>query len=102
MDFQQQQEAIQAPTEGQRKVVLATNIAETSLTIEGIRIVLDSGLQRTARFDVKNGVTKLEQVRIAQSSAEQRAGRAGRLEPGICIRLYSESSLNQQPYVSPC
>ncbi len=99
LNFQQQQAAIQAPTKGQRKVVLATNIAETSLTIEGIRMVLDSGLQRTARFDVKNGVTKLEQVRIAQSSAEQRAGRAGRLEPGICIRLYSESSLNQQPYV---
>ncbi len=101
LNFQQQQAAIQAPSEGQRKVVLATNIAETSLTIEGIRIVLDSGLQRTARFDVKNGVTKLEQVRIAQSSAEQRAGRAGRLEPGICIRLYSESSLNQQPNVPP-
>nr|WP_152431229.1 ATP-dependent helicase HrpB [Vibrio aquimaris] len=101
LGFRQQQAAIQAPTKGQRKVVLSTNIAETSLTIEGIRIVLDSGLQRTARFDVKNGVTKLEQVRIAQSSAEQRAGRAGRLEPGICIRLYSESSLNQQPYVPP-
>ncbi|WP_284192331.1 ATP-dependent helicase HrpB [Vibrio zhanjiangensis] len=99
LSFQQQQAAIQASTEGRRKVVLATNIAETSLTIEGIRIVIDSGLQRIAKFDVKNGVTKLEQTRIAQSSAEQRAGRAGRLEPGICVRLYSKNQLDQQPEV---
>ena len=99
LDFKQQQQAIQPAQQGRRKVVLATNIAETSLTIEGIRIVVDSGLERVAKFDLKTGVTKLEQVRIAQSSAEQRAGRAGRIEEGICVRLYSESQLNQQPMV---
>ncbi len=100
MNFAQQQKAIAPASEGRRKVVLATNIAETSLTIEGIRMVVDSGLERVARFDLKTGITKLEQVRIAQSSAEQRAGRAGRLEPGLCVRLYSEAQFNQQPKVS--
>lgn len=95
----QQQAAIQPSPVGRRKVVLATNIAETSLTIEGIRMVVDSGLERVARFDLKTGITKLEQTRIAQSSAEQRAGRAGRIEAGLCLRLYSESQLTQQPYV---
>lgn len=99
MEFAAQQRAIAPTAAGRRKVVLATNIAETSLTIEGIRIVLDSGLERSARFDLKAGITRLEQVRIAQSSAEQRAGRAGRLEPGICVRLYSEAQLKQQPWV---
>ncbi|MCK6262368.1 ATP-dependent helicase HrpB [Vibrio sp. ZSDE26] len=99
LTFSQQQKAI-APLKGdQRKVVLATNIAETSLTIEGIRLVLDCGLERAAKFDLKTGITKLEQAHIAQSSAEQRAGRAGRLEPGICVRLYSEGKLKQQPNV---
>ena len=100
MSFAEQQKAISAAPQGKRKVVLATNIAETSLTIEGIRIVVDSGLERVARFDLKTGITRLEQVRIAQSSAEQRAGRAGRLEAGICFRLYSEAQFNQQPKVS--
>ncbi|SON48253.1 ATP-dependent helicase HrpB [Vibrio tapetis] len=95
----QQQQAIQPASRGRRKIVLATNIAETSLTIEGITIVVDSGLERVAKFNLKTGVTKLEQVSIAQSSAEQRAGRAGRLEAGTCVRLYSESHLNQQPAV---
>ncbi|NOH80294.1 ATP-dependent helicase HrpB [Vibrio sp. RE86] len=99
LDFAQQQAAIQPSETGKRKVVLATNIAETSLTIEGIRMVVDSGLERVAKFDLRSGVTRLEQVKIAQSSAEQRAGRAGRTEPGICVRLYSESQLAQQPYV---
>ncbi len=99
LNFNQQQAAIQPPQSGKRKVVLATNIAETSLTIEGIRLVVDSGLERIAKFDLKTGITKLEQVRIAQSSAEQRAGRAGRIEVGVCVRLYSESQLKQQPYV---
>ncbi|WP_114765954.1 ATP-dependent helicase HrpB [Vibrio rhodolitus] len=99
LNFSQQQAAIQPAPQGKRKVVLATNIAETSLTIEGIRLVVDSGFERIAKFDLKTGITKLEQVRIAQSSAEQRAGRAGRIEPGICLRLYSESQLSQQPYV---
>ncbi len=100
MNFSEQQKAIAPAVNGRRKVVLATNIAETSLTIEGIRMVVDSGLERVARFDLKTGITRLEQIRIAQSSAEQRAGRAGRLEPGICVRLYSETQFNQQPKVS--
>lgn len=100
MSFSEQQKAISTAPQGKRKVVLATNIAETSLTIEGIRMVVDSGLERVARFDLKTGITRLEQVRIAQSSAEQRAGRAGRLEAGICVRLYSEAQFNQQPKVS--
>ncbi|KLN64167.1 ATP-dependent helicase HrpB [Vibrio sp. VPAP30] len=99
LDFSQQQAAIQPVASGQRKVVLATNIAETSLTIEGIRLVVDCGYERVAKFDLKSGVTRLEQTRIAQSSAEQRSGRAGRIEPGICVRLYSEGQLAQQPYV---
>ncbi|HCH0797848.1 TPA: ATP-dependent helicase HrpB [Vibrio parahaemolyticus] len=99
LSFTEQQKAISPAEKGKRKVVLATNIAETSLTIEGIRLVVDSGLERVARFDLKNGLTRLEQTRIAQSSAIQRAGRAGRIEEGICVRLYSESQLKQQPKV---
>ncbi|KOF46800.1 ATP-dependent helicase HrpB [Vibrio parahaemolyticus] len=99
LSFTKQQKAISPAEKGKRKVVLATNIAETSLTIEGIRLVVDSGLERVARFDLKNGLTRLEQTRIAQSSAIQRAGRAGRIEEGICVRLYSESQLKQQPQV---
>ncbi len=99
LSFAEQQKAISPARNGKRKVVLATNIAETSLTIEGIRLVVDSGLERIARFDLKNGLTRLEQVRIAQSSAIQRMGRAGRIEEGICVRLYSESQFKQQPAV---
>ncbi|WP_261883166.1 ATP-dependent helicase HrpB [Vibrio pelagius] len=99
LSFSEQQKAISPAEKGKRKVVLATNIAETSLTIEGIRLVVDSGLERVAKFDLKIGVTKLEQVKISQSSAEQRAGRAGRIEEGLCVRLYSEAQLQQQPLV---
>ncbi|WP_027696305.1 ATP-dependent helicase HrpB [Vibrio litoralis] len=99
LDAKGQQSAIAASESGRRKVVLATNIAETSLTIEGIRMVMDSGVERVARFDPKTGITRLEQTMIAQSSAEQRAGRAGRLEAGVCIRLYSQENLKQQPVV---
>ena len=95
----QQQQAIMPAPKGKRKVVLATNIAETSLTIEGIRLVIDCGLERIALWDSRTGISRLEQVRIAQSSAEQRAGRAGRLEPGICVRLYSEEQLSRQPMI---
>ena len=74
---------------GQRKVVLATSIAETSLTIEGIRIVIDSGFARVPKFDARTGLTRLETVRVTLDSADQRAGRAGRLGPGHCLRLWS-------------
>ncbi|WP_325987239.1 ATP-dependent helicase HrpB [Serratia plymuthica] len=84
----QQQKALQPSPAGRRKVVLATNIAETSLTIEGIRLVVDSGLERVARYDVRNGLTRLVTQRISQASMIQRAGRAGRLEPGICWHLF--------------
>ncbi|MEL6114504.1 ATP-dependent helicase HrpB [Photobacterium sp. SP02] len=99
MDSKAQQQAIQPAIKGKRKIVLATNIAETSLTIEGIRLVVDCGLERIARWDARTGISRLELVRIARSSAEQRAGRAGRLEPGICLRLYSEELLARQPAV---
>lgn len=69
---------------------MATNIAETSLTIEGIRLVVDSGLERVARYDVRNGLTRLATQRISQASMVQRAGRAGRLEPGICWHLFAK------------
>lgn len=86
----QQQKAIQPAASGRRKVVLATNIAETSLTIEGIRLVVDSGLERVARYDVRNGLTRLATQRISQASMVQRAGRAGRLEPGLCWHLFAK------------
>ena len=82
-----QRKAILPATPGQRKVVLATNIAETSLTIEGIRLVVDSAQERIARFDARTGLTRLVTQRISQASMTQRAGRAGRLEPGICLHL---------------
>ncbi len=87
---QAQDQAIQPPTFGKRKVVLATPIAETSLTIEGIRVVIDSGLMRVPRFDPQSGMTRLMTVNVSQDSAQQRRGRAGRLEPGTCYRLWSE------------
>lgn len=90
LPLNEQQKAIQPAPAGRRKVVLATNIAETSLTIEGIRLVVDSGLERVARFDVKNGLTRLVTQRISQASMVQRAGRAGRLAPGICWHLFAK------------
>nr|WP_086940328.1 ATP-dependent helicase HrpB [Thaumasiovibrio occultus] len=97
LNSQQQQAAIAPSMDGRRKVVLATNIAETSLTIDGVRLVVDSGLERTVVWDPNAGLGRLDTVRISQSSAEQRAGRAGRLSPGICVRLYSQSDLHAQP-----
>ena len=85
-----QDAAIRPTSEGMRKVVLATDIAETSLTIEGITVVIDSGLARRPRFDPRTGMTRLETVRISRANADQRCGRAGRLGPGTCIRLWSE------------
>ncbi|MCM0613949.1 ATP-dependent helicase HrpB [Marinobacter sediminum] len=87
----EQDRAISPAPEGQRKVVLATAIAETSLTIEGVRVVIDSGQQRRAVFDANSGMTRLVTGRVSKASAEQRKGRAGRIEPGVCYRLWSES-----------
>ncbi|MFN3840239.1 MAG: ATP-dependent helicase HrpB [Cyclobacteriaceae bacterium] len=91
LPYREQQEAILPSETGYRKIVLATNIAETSLTIEGIRVVIDSGLERVPRFDPRSGFTRLDTVRITKDSADQRAGRAGRLGPGVCYRLWSEA-----------
>ncbi|MGI9278423.1 MAG: ATP-dependent helicase HrpB [Endozoicomonas sp.] len=91
MSLTDQRKVIQRSGAGQRKIVLATNIAETSLTIEGIRIVIDAGQVRKAVFDPSCAMTRLETRRTSQSSAEQRKGRAGRLEPGVCYRLWTAS-----------
>ena len=85
-----QDAAIEPAKRGTRKIVLATSIAETSLTIDGIRVVIDGGQLRAPRFDPRSGLTRLETIRVTQDSAEQRRGRAGRLEPGICYRLWTE------------
>jgi ATP-dependent helicase HrpB len=85
-----QDAAITPAKRGTRKIVLATSIAETSLTIDGIRIVVDAGQLRVPRFDPRSGLTRLETIRVTQDSAEQRRGRAGRLEPGVCYRLWTE------------
>ncbi len=89
---QAQDQAILPPPPGWRKVVLSSNIAETSLTIEGIRVVLDTGLTRVSRFDPRSGMSRLTTITISQASAEQRRGRAGRLEPGLCVRCWLEST----------
>jgi ATP-dependent helicase HrpB len=91
LHFNQQQEAIRPRSDGKRKIVLATSIAETSLTIEGIKIVIDSGFSRVPRFDPRSGLTRLETVRVTKDSADQRAGRSGRLGPGTCYRLWTEA-----------
>ena len=88
----EQDRAIAPSPAGRRKVVLATSIAETSLTIEGVRIVVDGGLMRVPRFSPRSGMTRLETVRVSQASADQRRGRAGRLEPGVCYRLWTEEA----------
>ncbi|GIV33111.1 MAG: ATP-dependent helicase HrpB [Chitinophagales bacterium] len=88
----EQQFAILPDRSGRRKVVLATNIAETSLTIEGIRIVVDSGFERRAVFDPATGLSRLITTRISRQSADQRAGRAGRLTPGFCYRMWSPAT----------
>lgn len=85
-----QDAAIRPPAPGRRKVVLASSIAETSLTIDGIRVVIDAGLVRIPRYDPRSGLTRLETIRVTRDSAEQRRGRAGRLETGVCYRLWTE------------
>lgn len=97
----EQDAALQPSLRGSRKVVLATNIAETSLTIEGVRIVVDSGVARRSVFDPSTGMSRLETQRISRASADQRQGRAGRLEPGVCYRAWSEGSHRSLAPFSP-
>src|SRR5690606_3393109 len=87
-----QDAALAPPRPGRRKVVLATNIAETSVTIDGVRIVVDTGLERRQIFDPVSGMSRRETQRISRASAEQRTGRAGRTAPGVCYRLWSEGA----------
>lgn len=92
LNFKKQQEAIMPNPHGKRKIVLATSIAETSLTIEGVSIVVDSGYSRVPRFDPRSGFTRLETIPVTRDAADQRAGRAGRLGPGTCYRLWTSGS----------
>jgi ATP-dependent helicase HrpB len=91
LDPAEQDRAISPSPPGRRKVVLATSIAETSLTIEGVRVVIDGGLSRVPRYDPASGLTRLETVRVSRAAADQRRGRAGRTEPGVCYRLWGEA-----------
>jgi len=102
LDADTQDRAIAPASPGRRKVVLATSIAETSLTIEGVRIVVDSGLARVPRYEPDVGLTRLETVRVSRAAAEQRRGRAGRTEPGVAYRLWDEpQTASLEPYARP-
>jgi ATP-dependent helicase HrpB len=102
LPLEQQDVAIASSPPGRRKVVLATSIAETSLTIEGVRVVIDSGLMRVPRFSPRTGMTRLETLRVSRASADQRRGRAGRVGPGVAYRLWSEHEEGGLvPYGSP-
>ncbi len=92
----EKQDEVFAPI-NRRKIVLSTNVAETSLTIEGVTAVVDTGLARSLRFDPRVGMDRLELVPISQASADQRAGRAGRTQPGVCLRLWPERTHRQRP-----
>ncbi len=95
MPTSQQSKVFDSAPEGTRKVILATNIAETSITISGIRYVIDSGMVKVRAFNPKIGIESLSVQPIAKSSAEQRTGRAGREAPGMCFRLYTEASFDE-------
>lgn len=97
----EQDAAIRPAPAGQRKVVLATSIAETSITIDGVRVVIDSGLQRLPVYEPSTGITRLETMRVSRASADQRAGRAGRTEPGIAIRLWHQGQTAALPAFTP-
>jgi ATP-dependent helicase HrpB len=102
LDRAEQDRAIAPSPPGKRKIVLATSIAETSLTIEGVRIVIDSGLARLPRYEPDRGLTRLETMRISRAAAAQRCGRAGRIEPGVCYRLWEEAANGAlQPFAPP-
>ena len=92
MDRRAQDLAVSPAAPGRRKIVLATSIAETSLTIEGVRVVIDSGLARAPRYEPDIGLTRLETIRVSRAAADQRRGRAGRTEPGVCYRLWEEAA----------
>jgi ATP-dependent helicase HrpB len=92
LDSRAQDLAVAPAREGRRKIVLATSIAETSLTIEGVRVVIDSGLMRVPVYEPDVGLTRLETVRVSRANADQRCGRAGRIEPGVCYRLWEEAA----------
>ncbi len=97
MDRGEQDRAVRPAAPGRRKVVLATSIAETSLTIEGVRVVVDSGLSRAPRYEPDIGLTRLETVRASRAAIDQRRGRAGRTEPGVCFRLWEEAATGSLP-----
>ena len=102
LDAREQDRAIAPAPSGRRKVVLATSIAETSLTIEGVRVVIDCGLARVPRYEPDVGITRLETVRVSRAAADQRRGRAGRTEPGVCYRLWDEPQTSSlAPYTQP-
>jgi ATP-dependent helicase HrpB len=102
LDPRDQDRAIAPSPAGRRKVVLATSIAETSLTIQGVRVVIDSGVARVPRFDPASGLTRLATVRVSRAAADQRRGRAGRTEPGACYRLWDEAETRALPaYADP-
>ena len=102
LDAREQDRAISPAPAGRRKVVLATSIAETSLTIEGVRVVIDSGLARVPRYEPDVGLTRLETVRVSRAAADQRRGRAGRTEPGVCYRLWDEPQTGSlEPFTRP-
>jgi ATP-dependent helicase HrpB len=101
MDGKAQDAAIRPPPAGRRKVVLATAIAETSITIDGVRVVIDSGLARLPAYEPASGLTRLETVRVSRASADQRAGRAGRTEPGVAIRLWRAEQTAALPAFTP-
>ncbi|MDB5593714.1 MAG: hrpB [Hyphomicrobiales bacterium] len=101
MDRAAQDRAVLPAPSGKRKIVLATSLAETSLTIEGVRVVIDSGLSRVPRFEPDLGLTRLETLRVSRAAADQRRGRAGRTEPGICYRLWEEAATGAMEPFSP-
>jgi ATP-dependent helicase HrpB len=102
LDFAAQDRAIAPSAASRRKVVLATSIAETSLTIDGVRVVVDCGLARVPRYEPDAGLTRLETVRVSRAAADQRRGRAGRTEPGVCYRLWDEpQTASFEPYAQP-
>ena len=101
MDREAQDLAVSPAKTGRRKIVLATSIAETSLTIEGVRVVIDSGLARIPRYEPDLGLTRLETVRASRAAADQRRGRAGRTEPGVCYCLWEEAATGALEAFSP-